>query len=292
MNTLFAHPARGILNFFLAALASFAASMLTGMLLAPVNPIAAPEDPEFFRLFFGSSLVLGPALLYFLSASRYHGLRLFGLALVVYVGSAQVMAHFETLAFNFLFQFGPAELVYLVVSQALTAVVFVPLVITLAGKWKVPKEETEDRLGDWLPRGRSFWLRTALLSVLWYFSYMVAGFFIADPITHGYYAAKMENLASINAWLPALQLVRGALWTLLFVLAVRVMNRPLSESGLVVGLFFGVFHAAGLLLPSTFMPTEMRLAHFPEIILSLVWQGSLTVAVLGWRRTKPQAVVE
>lgn len=123
-----------------------------------------------------------------------------------------------------------------------------------------------------------------MLATLWYVAYMVAGFFIADPITHSYYAAKMTDLASINAWIPPLQLVREVLWTLLFVLAVRLANRPLSEAGLVVGLLFGVFHVAGLLLPSDFMPNEMRLSHLPEIVLSLVWQGSLTVAVMRWRK--------
>lgn len=282
MNTV-SHPAGGVLRFFLAALASLGASLVSGLVLQPFNPLAAPDHPEFFRLLFGSALVLGPALWYLVAQSRDHGWRLLGLTLTVYIGSAQVMAHFETLAFNFLFGFTPAQLFYIVASQALTALIFVPLVLTVAGKWKAPAVP-EDRVGPWLPPAPSFWLRTAVLSVLWYFTYMVAGYFIADPITHGYYAAKMTDLPSINTWLPVLQLFRGGLWTLLFVLAIRTMNRPLGEAGLVAGLLFGVFHAAGLLLPSTFMPTEMRLSHLPEIVLSLVWQGTLTVAVLGWRK--------
>lgn len=283
MNTV-AHPAWGIVKFLLAALASLTASLVSGMVLQPFNTLAAPAHPEFFRLLFGSSLVLGPALWYLVADSRYHGWKLLGLALVVYIGAAQVMAHFETLAFNFLFAFTPAQLVYVVVSQALTALILVPLVVTVAGKWKAPATPAEDRVGDWLPRGASFWVRTGGLAIVWYFTYMLAGYFIADPITHDYYAAKMTNLAAINVWIPPLQVFRGVLWTLLFVLAVRLMNRPLGEAGLVAGLLFGVFHAAGLLLPSAFMPNEMRLSHLPEIVLSLVWQGSLTVAVLRWKR--------
>jgi len=283
MNTFSTRPVWGVLKFVLAALAAFAASMLTGMVLQPLNPFPASADPEFFRLFFGSTLVLGPALLYLIDRTRLHGLKLLGITLVVYIGSAQLLAHVETLAFNFLFRFGPAELFYLVVSQALTALICAPLIITVSGKWKAPSVPFDDVVGDWLPQGVSFWVRTAVLAVLWYFSYMIAGFFIADPITHNYYAAKMDDLPSINAWLPVLQLGRGIVWTLLIVGAVRLANRPLSEAGLVVGLLFGVFHAAGLLLPSASMPTEMRLAHLPEIVLSLVWQGTLTVAVLGWK---------
>lgn len=286
MNTFVSHPAWGVLKFFLAALAAMASSMLAGMVLQPFNTLAAPDHPEFFRLFFASSLILGPALLFLVAETRYHGLKLLGLVLAVYIGSAQVLAHFETVAFNFLFQFTAGQLAYLITDQALTALILVPLILTLAGKWKAPAP-VEDRVGDWLPRGPRFWFRFAVVSLLWYFSYMIAGYFIADPITHGYYAAKMDNLSSINLWLPLLQLVRGALWTLLFLLAVRLMNRPLAEAGLVAGLLFGVFHAAGLLLPSTFMPAEMRLSHLPEIVASLVWQGCLTVAVLG-RKTVPR----
>lgn len=285
MNTFFFHPVRGGLNFLLATLAAIVSTLGVGLVLQAFNPFTNAEDPQFFRLFVGSSLVLGPALLYFIQESRDRGLRLLGLTLVVYVGAAQVLQHFETIAFNFLFQFSPAQLAYLMVSQALTALILVPLIITIAGGWRKPSSVPEDRTAMWLPAtAGSFWIRTGLLAALWYVCYMGAGFFIADPITHDYYAAKLPDLASINQWLPLLQLVRGVLWTLLFVLAVRLMNRPLAESGLIAGLLFGVFQASGLLLPNPSMPAEMRLSHLPEIVLSLVWQGSLVVAILGWRR--------
>lgn len=284
MKQTFAHPGWGIPIVLLTALAALGSSLVSAALLAPFNTLAEPDHPEFFRLFFGSSLIVGPALWYLVHRSHLHGWRLVGLTWLVYVGSAQLLAHIETVTFNFLFGFTPGQLAYLVGSQALEATFFVPLVVTIAGRWKTGDEA---RLGPWLPRGASLWRRAAFLSVFWYVPYMVAGYFIADPITHGYYAAKMADLASINLWIPPLQVVRGALWTLLFVLAIGVMNRPLPEAGVIAGLLFGVFHAAGLLLPSPFMPAEMRLAHLPEIVLSLVWQGGLTAAILGW--THPQS---
>jgi len=281
MNKSFAHPGWGIIKLLLAALAAFGSSMVSAALLAPFNTLAVSDHPEFLRLFFGSSLLVGPALWYLIDRSHLHGWRLAALTWLIYVGSGQVLAHIETVAFNFLFEFTPGQLAYMVGSQALAATFFVPLVVTIAGKWR---SGDEVRLGPWLPKGATLWRRVAFLSAFWYVVYMVAGFFIADPITHGYYAAKMDDLASINLWIPPLQVVRGALWTLLFVMAIGVMNRPLPEAGVIAGLLFGVFHAAGLLLPSTFMPAEMRLSHLPEIVLSLVWQGGLTAALLGWRR--------
>lgn len=275
-------PLWGIAQFLLSSVAALVASLLAGFVLQPLNPFTGPEHPEFMRLLVGSSFVLGPALLFLVSGTRLSGWKLWSLSLVVYIGSAQVLAHIETVAFNFLFDFGPAELLYVMLNPAVAALVLVPLIITIAGRWKTA--EVLDRLGDWLPPTRSFWIRTAVASALWYLPYMLAGYVIADPITHGYYAAKMDDLASINAWIPLVQLGRGFLWTLLFVLAIRLMNRPLAEAGLIAGLLFGVFHAAGLLLPSDFMPNEMRLSHLPEIVASLVWQGCLTAALFGWRK--------
>jgi hypothetical protein len=142
------HPALSVLKLLLAALAALTASLLSGLLLQPFNPMSVPQHPEFFRLLFGSCLVLGPALWYLVDRSASHGVKLLGLALVVYIGAAQVMAHFETVAFNFLFQFTPAQLVFLVVSEALTALILVPLIVTVAGKWKAPPVAEEDRVGE------------------------------------------------------------------------------------------------------------------------------------------------
>jgi len=292
MNHTAFRPFRGALRFVLATLAAFASSLLVNLLLAPLNPFKDESGPAFMRLFLGSSMLLGGMLLFLVAESRLHGLRLFALTLLAYIGAAQLLAHVETLAFNFMFGFGARELIFIVASQALTALVFVPLVIAVAGKWRAKAELPEDRVGSYLPSTTgSLLLRLALLSVLWYFCYMLAGYLIADPLTHDYYAAKNPDLNSINSWLPLLQFFRGLAWTLLILLGVRIMNRPLRESGFLVGLAYGVFQAAGLLLPSTFMPPEMRLSHLPEIVVSLVLQGCLVVSVMGYRRKdgKPAA---
>jgi len=285
MNELAFHPIRGVARFLLATLASFVSSLLVNMILASLNPFQGETGQAFMRLFLGSSMLTGGMLLFLIQDSRLHGGRLLGWTLLAYIGSAQLLGHVETIAFNFLFNFGPREIVFLVISQALTALIFVPLVITVSGKWREPSTPIEDRTGEYLPKKLpSFLLRLGILAVLWYFCYMLAGFFIADPITHDYYAAKLPNLESINSWLPILQFFRGIAWTLLFILGIRIMNRPLRESGLLVGLAYGVFHAAGLLMPSPFMPPEMRLSHFPEIIVSLVLQGILVVSVMSFRK--------
>ena len=281
------HPLRGFVRFILATLAVFVSSMVVNMALVSINPFQGDADTGslFFRLFLGSSMLIGNMLLFLIQDSRYHGARLFGWTLLAYIGSAQLLGHVETIAFNFMFNFSPGQIVFLVYSQALTALLLVPLIIAVAGKWKAPAVPVEARTEPFLSMTtRSFLLRLAILAVLWYFCYMLAGFLIADPITHDYYAAKHPNLPQINSWLPIIQFFRGIAWTLLFILGIRIMNRPLRESGLLVGLAFGIFHAAGLLLPSPFMPAEMRLAHFPEIVVSLVMQGVLVVSVMGYRR--------
>lgn len=287
MNSITVNPAKGVARFFLATAAAAVSEFVVNAVLAPFNPMKGSVDAAFWRLFLGSAVLIGNSMVFFIGNSRYHGLKLFGLTLLAYVGVAQVLGHVETIAFNFLFEFKANEIVFMVVSQAVTALVFVPLAMAVAGKWKTPEASVmpvEDGEGPFPALAvKPLLVRFAILGVLWYFCYMFAGYFIADPITHDYYAAKNPELASINSWLPILQFFRGLAWTGLIVLGVRIMNRPLRESGLIVGLIYGIFHAAGLLLPSQFMPAEMRLSHFPEIILSLVMFAGLTVSVLAYR---------
>lgn len=280
MNT-FRILGAGIVRFVLAGAAAATAQILANALLAPLNPFGGAADPAFFRLFLGQSMVVGNGLAFFIKKSRLYGLRLFGMTLLAYVGSAQLLAHVETVAFNFIFDFGPRELLYIVISQLASALLLVPLVMGVAGKWKasaIPAgglAETGTFEAPAVTAGRLI-----LPAVLWYFCYMTAGFLIADPLTHSYYAAKHPDLASINAWLPALQFFRGLGWTALVLLGLRIMNRPPEEGGLILGVLYGTFHAAGLLLPSPFMPAEMRLSHLPEIVVSLAMFCPAVTAVL------------
>lgn len=306
MNDFTVNPTHGVARFFLATAAAAVSEFVVNAILAPFNPMKGPVDAAFWRLFLGSAILTGNAMVFFIRSSRYHGLKLFGLTLLAYVGVAQILGHVETIAFNFMFHFTKVEIVFMIVSQAMTALAFVPLAMLVAGKWVAPAEPApvEPASIEPVPLGskvvqvddgtaafpaldlKTFFVRLVILGVLWYFCYMLAGYFIADPITHGYYAAKNPDLPSINAWLPILQFFRGLAWTLLVILGVRIMNRPLAESGLLVGLVYGVFHSASLLLPNRFMPTEMRLSHLPEIILSLVMFASLTVSVLAYRKKR------
>lgn len=285
MNTFSVNPLRLIVRFILATAAACFAELIVGMILSPLSPIQAKADPAFFRLLVGSSMMIGGAMIFMIENSRFHGLKLLGLTLMAYVGAAQVQQHVEMVLFNFTFNFTTQEIIFIILSQALMALIFVPLVITIAGKWKAPSSAVEDRTGAFsLAPLRSLILRLVILSVLWYMCYMLSGLFVADPVTHEYYMTMNPQLAEMNALLFIVQLFRGLLWVALIVLGIRIMNRPIQESGLLIGLFYGIFHAATLLLPNEFMPLMIRLAHLPEIILSLTLFACICVPVLLYRK--------
>jgi len=86
MNNSF-NPVRGFARFLLATLAAFASSMVVNAALAPFNPFQGDTGQAFFRLFLGSSMIVGNLLLFLIQDSRLHGSRLFGLTLLAYVGS-------------------------------------------------------------------------------------------------------------------------------------------------------------------------------------------------------------
>src|SRR5208283_1779428 len=112
--TTFIHPARRIVSFLFASSAATVASLLSGLVLQGISPFHGEPDPAFFRLLIGSSMVVGPAILFFLENTRYHGLSLLGLTLAVYVGAAHITAYFETVAFRSALGFGFHEILFLV----------------------------------------------------------------------------------------------------------------------------------------------------------------------------------
>jgi hypothetical protein len=80
-------------------------------------------------------------------------------------------------------------------------------------------------------------------------------------------------------WLPLVQVLRGALWTLLGVVVVRSMRGSTTEKAVAVGVLFSIVMGAGLLLPNPYMPYDVRMVHLVETASSNFLFGVL-VALL------------
>jgi threonine/homoserine efflux transporter RhtA len=75
------------------------------------------------------------------------------------------------------------------------------------------------------------------------------------------------------------QLVRGALWTSLALMIVRMTRAKRWEASLAVGMIFAVLLAVPLgLFPNPYMPPPVRHAHFLEILSSMLLFGGIA----GW----------
>lgn len=149
----------------------------------------------------------------------------------------------------------------------------------------------------WLWRGRdgvspvlrgSIWKIPAII-VLYIFAYFAAGFLIAwqGEAVRTYYEQGMN----INqAELALLQVGRGLIWAgLAWIGATQLTGSKVTRASL-TGLAFSGFMAIQLLLPTSFMPWEVRLFHLVEVSISNFLFGFAAVMIwlVGTRITGPQ----
>jgi hypothetical protein len=75
------------------------------------------------------------------------------------------------------------------------------------------------------------------------------------------------------------QILRGALWTLLAFVIVRMMKARRWEVALAVALTFAALLSAAIgLFPNPYMPAAVRQAHFIELVSSMLVFGGIA----GW----------
>jgi hypothetical protein len=277
-----------LVRLVLVCIAMAMAYILSTLVIGQTDTTMTPEEASWAgQALFLVSAINALVLAYPILRSRWHGLVLVGAAILVQFGVETFMSQIETLYFNRALQLGMAELVGIVAAGALRALVFAPLAVFILGRMKKPVQLEEQKAAVKLP---GWGVRFAALAVLYVVVYFVFGYFVAWqwPETRQFYSgttaikpffAHFGDLFRANPSIVPFQLLRGALWTALALLIVRMMRAKRWEGSLAVALTFAGLLCSGLgLFPNPYMPPAVRQSHFFELLSSMLAFGGIA----GW----------
>src|SRR6266404_8674289 len=95
----------------------------------------------------------------------------------------------------------------------------------------------------------------------------------------------METVLRDTPWLVPFQILRAMCWVALALPVIRMLKGQWPETALTIGLLFAVVMNAQLLLPNSYMPEPVRMAHLAETASSNFIFGVL----IGWLLTARHA---
>jgi len=261
---------------------------LETMVIGQASTTLTPEEASRAgQALFLVSMINALVLSYPILRSRLYGLRLIGTVILVQFGVETFMAQIETLYFNSAVQMSMAVFVGIVAAGALRALIFAPLAVLVLGRMRKPVQLEEKkaavRLSEW---GKRF----AALAVFYVIVYFVFGYFVAWQWaeTRLFYSGTtaikpffthFRDLFRTDPIILPFQVLRGALWTALAIVIVRMMKAKRWEASLAVALTFAALLSSGIgLFPNPYMPPLVRQSHFFELLSSMLVFGGIA----GW----------
>ncbi|PYQ40101.1 MAG: hypothetical protein DMF77_19415 [Acidobacteria bacterium] len=191
----------------------------------------------------------------------------------------------------------PAEMIPRIMMAGLVhACLWTPLAVLILGRWRTdvgsnsaPRPTASAALGSG---------KLAVAAATYVLVYFLFGYYVAwqSPAVREYYQGtdpgnfwvQMWTVLRDTPWLPGVQLLRGAAWTVLGVTVLRSMDASLPEKAVAVGALFAVVMCSGLLLPNPYMPYDVRMTHLLETAPSNFLFGLLVAWLFGHAR--PAAV--
>jgi hypothetical protein len=232
----------------------------------------SPEEAAVAALALLAVCVLETVVLaYLILRSRWTGWKLIGTVFLAYFGTTTVMSQIESAIF--ITSLPAGFLPRLVLMGAIVAAIYSPLAVLILGKGRGGETSEPSRLGSLMPAKDWTW-RLAVIAVVYVVLYFAFGYYVAfrSPALLDYYGmsdpgsflAQMGTVFRDTPWLPAFQVLRAMMWTLLALPVIRMMKGAWWEAGLAVALLFSVVMNAQLLLPNPYMPEAVRMAHLAE----------------------------
>ena len=277
-----------LVRLILASIAMSIAYIISTFFISSPEPTMTPEEASWAGIaLFLVSTINALVLSYPILRSRWHGLKLIGVVFLVQFGVETFLSQIESLYFNRTLQITASEMIGLVLSGAVRALIFAPLAVWFLGRMKGGAKPEEKM--PVLPVSAWIW-RFLGLTMLYPIIYFLFGYYVAwqwDE-TRLFYTGTTDILPvvthfrgffSSDPFIILFQLMRGALWTALALLIVNMMNAKRWESALAVALIFAGLLSSGIgLFPNPFMPPMVRQSHFDEILSSMLLFGG----VAGW----------
>jgi hypothetical protein len=277
-----------LVRLMLASVAMSVAYMLSTLIISQTGTPMTPEEASWAgQALFIVSTINALVLSYPILRSDWHGLRLIGVVFIIQFGVETFMTQIETLYFNRSLQVKAHEMMELIASGALRALIFAPLAVLFLGKLKNSGQSGDSRtalkLSEW------GW-RFATLAALYPIIYFVFGYYVAWQWeeTRLFYSGTtailpflthFRGLFNSDPYIIPFQIMRGALWAALAMLIVKMMKAKRWESALAVGLIFAGMLSSGIgLFPNPYMPSMVRQSHFYELMSSMLLFGGIA----GW----------
>ncbi len=280
-----------IARLILASIAMAIAYTVGSMVIGDTGVVMTPEETaQAGRGLLIVSAISALVLSFLVIRSPWRGLKLIGALFVVQFGIETFMTQIETLYFNAAVQMENAMLIGIVAAGALRALIFAPLAVIIFGKLR--QLPVEDRLPT--PPLPANWIRSFVaLSFFYVVVYFLFGYFVAWQweATRLYYSGTAEikpfftHMTDLflreDPFIIVFQLLRGALWTGLALLIVRMIIAKRWEAALAVALNFSLLLALPLILfPNPYMPPIVAQSHFVEIMTSMLLFGGVAGRVL------------
>jgi hypothetical protein len=250
--------------------------------------VTAEEEAQAAQGLIRVSLAYAVVFSFLALRARWYGLKFIGGLFLVFFGVETFMAQIETLYFNSAVQMEMDVFAGIVAAGAVRAALCSVLVALIFSKLREPPNLAVES-GPALPP--NWQLRFVALSVFYVLVYFLFGYFVAWQWeeTRLYYSGTStikpflthfwDLLVVEDPIILPFQLLRGALWTALAMLIVRMIEAKRWETVLAVGLTFAVLLSVPLgSFPNPYMPPAVAQSHFYEIFSSMLLFGG----VAGW----------
>jgi hypothetical protein len=202
--------------------------------------------------------------------SKWSGLKLILAIFLIFFGVVTFLTQIETIVFlRYLVDIVPEEEIPKFFIQGFViAVLFSISAVVIYGKLK--GEVIETKKDDWpryLPLNLKFLARMFVIAIIYMIIYILFGMFVAMPLGGEVFQEYYAGL-QLPPWILPFQIVRGLIWASLAFIVLTMMDGSWWEKALAVALIFSILPASLLLLPNPYMPDQIRVAHFFEILSS------------------------